>query len=326
MKIAILDDYQNVVKDLDIYSLLNDFEVTIYNDVSGSEDELVQRLLDQDGIVLIRERTKINHSLLARLPKLKLISQTGKKSNHLHLDACNQYKVAVAEGKGSPIAPSELCWTLILAASRHLVPYTNCLQQGHWQNSGDLGLGRAVNGLNMGIWGYGKIGQRIAQYAKTFGMNVLVWGSQSSREKSVSDGFEAAPTKQEFFLEADILSLHLRLNEATKGCVTYDDLQLMKTDALFVNISRAELIESNALVRALSEGRPGYAAIDVYEREPVLPDVEPLLAMPNVLCTPHLGYVEKNSYELYFQIAFENVISFFKGHPKNIANPEVLML
>jgi D-3-phosphoglycerate dehydrogenase len=292
MKIAILDDYQDVVRGLDCFSLLNNHEVTIFNTSPTSQDELVERLYDKDGIVLIRERTQITHSLLSRLPNLKLISQTGKISSHIDLDACNKYQVAVAEGMGSPIAPSELCWSMILAASRHVVPYSSNLRQGIWQNSGNLGLGRTLNGLTIGIWGYGKIGQRIARYAQAFEMKVLVWGSVESREKAVAHGFDAAATKEELFSTTDVLSLHLRLNDATKYCVTYDDLQQMKKDALLINISRAELIEPNALFNSLSEGRPGFAAIDVYDREPAMPDDEPLLKMPIVLCSPHICFVE----------------------------------
>ncbi len=324
MKIAILDDYQNAVKKLDCFALLDGLETTIYTATPVSFDELVDRLSDKDAVVLIRERTEISPELLVRLPHLKLISQTGKISNHINLESCNEHRVAIAEGVGSPIAPSELCWSLILASSRHIVPYVANLQQGSWQNSGSLGLGRSLNNLTIGIWGYGKIGQRIAQYAKAFGMKVMVWGSLASMQKAQSDGFEAASSKQEFFAQSDVLSLHLRLSPKTEACVTYDDLQLMKKDALIVNTSRAQLIETNALMRSLKAGRPGFAALDVYDSEPATLKDEPLLAMPNVLCAPHIGYVEKNNYELYFNIAFENVVSYFNGQAQNIANPEVL--
>lgn len=324
MKIAILDDYQNVVKGLNCYALLDGLDTTVYTDTPGSFDELVCRLLDKDAVVLIRERTEFSPELLTRLPNLKLISQTGKISNHINLESCNEHRVAVAEGVGSPIAPSELCWSLILASSRHIVPYVVNFQQGSWQYSGSLGLGRTLNNLTIGIWGYGKIGQRIAQYAKVFGMKIVVWGSQVSKQKALSDGFEAATSKQEFFAQSDVLSLHLRLSSKTEACVTYDDLQRMKKDALIVNTSRAQLIETNALIRSLKDGRPGFAALDVYDSEPTTLEQEPLLAMPNVLCAPHLGYVEKNNYELYFNIAFENVLNYFQGQPQNIANPEIL--
>ncbi len=324
MKIAILDDYQNVVNKLNCYAQLEGLDTTVYTDTPASFDELVNRLTDKEALVLIRERTEISPELLGRLPNLKLISQTGKISNHINVEACNQHRVAIAEGVGSPIAPSELCWSLILASSRHIVPYVDNFQQGDWQNSGSLGLGRTLNDLTMGIWGYGKIGQRIAQYARVFGMQVLVWGSETSRQKAQSDGFQTALSKQDFFAQSDVLSLHLRLSPKTEACVTYDDLQLMKQDALIVNTSRAQLIEAGALARSLGAGRPGFAALDVYDSEPATLEQEPLLAMPNVLCAPHIGYVEKNNYELYFNIAFENVVNYLNGAPQNIANPEVL--
>lgn len=324
MKIAILDDYQNVVKDLNCYSLLDGLDSTIYTDTPNSFEELVSRLSDKSAVVLIRERTEINPELLARLPNLKLISQTGKISNHIDLKSCNEHRVAVAEGVGSPIAPSELCWSLILASSRHIIPYVDNFQQGTWQSSGSLGLGRTLNKLTIGVWGYGKIGSRVAQYAKSFGMRILVWGSEESREKAAADGFQAASSKQELFAQSDVISLHLRLSAKTDSCVVYEDLQLMKKDALIVNTSRSQLIESNALIRSLKTGRPGFAALDVYDLEPARIENEPLLAMPNVLSTPHLGYVEKNNYELYFNIAFENLVNYFNGQPQNIVNPEFL--
>jgi len=324
MKIAILDDYQDAVRQLQAFRVLAGHEVQVLTESFSDSAELAPRIQDADALVLIRERTAITAELLARLPNLKLISQTGKISNHLDLTACTQAGVAVAEGVGSPVAPSELCWALVLAASRHLPAYAGNLAAGRWQDSGSLGLGRTLNGLTFGIWGYGKIGQRMARYAQAFGMQVLVWGSDSSRERALADGFAAAGSRSAFFEESDVLSLHLRLNEATRGLVRREDLARMKTDALLVNISRAELIEPGALAAALASGRPGYAAVDVYEQEPANAEIEPLLRMPNVLCTPHIGYVERNSYELYFRTAFENVVSFFSGNPQNIANPQVL--
>jgi D-3-phosphoglycerate dehydrogenase len=311
MNIAILDDYQRVVQELPCFALLRDHHVSVFSDSPSSLAEQVERLRDMDALVLIRERTGITEALLAQLPRLKLISQTGKISQHIDIAACQRHHITLAEGAGSPVAPAELCWTLVMAASRHLVPYVQNLQAGHWQQSGALGLGRTLAGLTCGIWGYGRIGQRVAQYARAFGMQVLVWGREPSRERAVADGFSVASTKAVFFSRSDIVSLHLRLNDATRACVSFADLQQMKTDALLVNVSRAELIENQALERSLRTGRPGFAALDVFEHEPLSPD-SPLLAMPNVLCTPHLGYVEKNSYELYFRAAFENVVNYFK--------------
>lgn len=324
MKIAILDDYQDAVRQLQAFTLLAGHEVQVLTESFSDSAELAQRIQDADALVLIRERTVITAELLTQLPKLKLISQTGKISNHLDLDTCSRAGVAVAEGVGSPVAPSELCWALVMAASRHLPAYAGNLAAGRWQDSGTLGLGRTLQGLTFGIWGYGKIGQRVARYAQAFGMQVMVWGREPSRQRALDDGFAVADSREALFEQSDVLSLHLRLNDATRGVVRGDDLARMKPDALLVNISRAELIESGALPAALTCGRPGYAAVDVFEQEPANAEIEPLLNMPNVLCTPHIGYVERNSYELYFRTAFENVVSFFAGRPENIANPEVL--
>ncbi|REG86873.1 D-2-hydroxyacid dehydrogenase family protein [Marinomonas pollencensis] len=308
MKIAILDDYQNVIKDLDCMSLLEAHDVTIVSDILTPEKK-IQALKEIEAVVLIRERTTIDEAFLAALPNLKVISQTGKISNHLDPEACRKYGVTVLEGVGSPVAPAELCWALVMAASRHLVPYASRLEEGQWQSSGPLGLGRTLAGLTFGIWGFGKIGQRIARYASAFGMKVLVWGSEESRQKAIDAGYDAASSKKMFFAQSDVLSLHLRLHDTTKGIVTKDDLTQMKRDALLVNISRAELLEKGALVDALRAGTPGFAAVDVFEQEPLAPS-DPLLSMPNVLATPHIGYVEKNSYELYCRVAFENLLAY----------------
>ncbi|UTW01614.1 D-2-hydroxyacid dehydrogenase family protein [Marinomonas rhizomae] len=318
MKIAILDDYQNRVKDLVCFDVLKGHDVHVFNETFLSIDDLVVNLKDFDVLVLIRERTVISEDLLANLPNLKLISQTGKISNHIDVKLCHKYGVAVAEGIGSPVAPSELCWGLVMSASRHIPEYVSQFSQGHWQQSGSLGLGRVLNGAVLGIWGYGKIGQRIAQYAKAFGMKVLVWGSESSRVLAKEHGFSAAESKAEFFHTADIITLHLRLNDATKAIVTEADLALMKADSLLVNTSRAELIESGALYAEMLANPNKRAAVDVFESEPATTENEPLLSLPNVLCTPHIGYVEKASYEIYFKIAFENVVAFADGKAENL--------
>jgi D-3-phosphoglycerate dehydrogenase / 2-oxoglutarate reductase len=324
VKIAILDDYQDAVRNLASFTRLAPYEVRVINETYRTTDDLVSAIGDVAVLVLIRERTRIDAPLLARLPRLKLISQTGKISNHLDLAACTRAKVLVAEGIGSPVAPSELCWALVMAASRHIPAYVQNLTEGAWQQSGPLGLGRTLRGLTFGIWGYGRIGKRVARYAHAFGMKVLVWGSEKSRIAAASDGFEAACDKASFFRRADVLSLHLRLNDATRGCVTRDDLARMKPDALIVNISRAGLVEENALFDELKAVPTKRAAIDVYDDEPIREASDPLLALPNVLCSPHLGYVEKNSYELYFEAAFENVVNYLEGRPTNIANRELL--
>jgi len=310
MKIAVLDDYQDVVKTLDCFKILNGHDVHVFNETCTDAEALAQKLFDFEVLVLIRERTQITEELLSKLPNLRLISQTGKISNHLNPALCQKYGVSVVEGIGSPVAPSELCWALIMAASRNIPEYVENLSRSQWQDSGVLGLGRALNGLTIGIWGYGKIGKRIAQYAKVFGMSVLVWGSEASRKLAEEDGFAAASTKLEFFSRADIVSLHLRLNEATKHCVTKADLACMKSDSLFVNTSRAELVEPDALYSEMKEKQTKRAALDVFLVEPANQTSEALMSLPNVLCSPHLGYVEKGSYELYFSVAFENVVAF----------------
>jgi D-3-phosphoglycerate dehydrogenase len=320
MHIVIPDDYQDAVRNLDCFKLLADHQVTIYNDSTTDINELAVRFADADALVLIRERSTISAELLARLPNLKLISQTGKISNHLDLHACTAHGVAVAEGVGSPVAPAELAWALIMNATRQLPAAIAGMQAGRWQTN----IGRALQGLTLGIWGYGKIGQRVARYAAAFDMPVLVWGSEASRQAAVAEGQQAAASREAFFEQSDILSLHLRLSASTQHLVQPADLARMKPDALLVNISRAELLVPGALEEALRQGRPGFAAVDVYEQEPIYDPGHPLLQLPNVLCTPHLGYVEQKGYELYFSKAFENVNAFAAGQPQNLANPEAL--
>lgn len=320
MHIVIPDDYQHVVRTLDCFNLLEGHEVSVYHDYCSDPDSLARRFEDAECLVLTRERTCVGASLLARLPGLKLISQTGKISNHLDLQACTAHGVAVAEGQGSPVAPAELAWSLILNSRRMLPQAIQAMKAGLWQ----VNIGRALKGQVLGIWGFGKIGRRVAQYARAFDTPVLVWGSEASRRAAVDAGFQAAESREAFFREADILSLHLRLTDSTRHLIGVEDLACMKPDALLVNISRAELIAPGALLESLRHGRPGFAALDVYEQEPVVDRLDPLLQMPNVLCTPHLGYVERDSYELYFGQAFANAVSFAAGQPQQIANPEVL--
>jgi D-3-phosphoglycerate dehydrogenase len=327
MKIAILDDYQDAVRHLESFQLLDGLDVKVFTNSARGLGQLAIRLAPFDTLVLIRERTALPRALLARLPNLKLISQTGKVSGHIDVAAATEHGIAIAEGVGSPVAPSELTWALIMAASRKIVPYATHLKDGLWQtasvNPALNGLGRVLKGSTLAIWGYGKIGKLVAGYGKAFGMRVLVWGSEASRQAAQADGCQAAPSRAAFFEQADVLSLHLRLNEATRALVKAEDLARMKPDALFVNTSRAELVEDGALEAALTRGRPGYAALDVFTDEPLAPDA-PLLKMPTVLATPHLGYVEKNSYELYLRAAFENVVNFAAGKPTNILNPPAL--
>ena len=312
--IAILDDYQDVVKTLPCFSILEGYQVSVFTTPANNFEHLVQRLQDVDGVVLIRERTAITKALLERLPKLKLISQTGKVAPHIDMAACEKHGVTVVDGTGSPVAPAELTWALLMAAQRRLPAYLQNLQAGQWQQSGDLGLGQCLSGKTLGIWGYGKIGQRMARYAQAFDMQVLVWGREASLAKALEDGHKVAKTKSDFFASSDILTLHLRLNEATENCVHLQDLMLMKTSALLVNTSRAELIEPDALYQALQSGRPGFAALDVYAQEPADKSTEPLVGLPNVVASPHLGFVEASGYELYFSQAFDNLHGYFSDH------------
>lgn len=320
MKIFILDDYQDVVKNLKCFSLLHEHDVHVLSTSYDHSDALATHIKDAEALVLIRERTHIDAHFLSKLPHLKLISQTGKVSNHIDISACTERHILVADGKGSPIAPSELCWALIMAASRHIPEYTKQLSNGIWQSSSNLGLGRSLHGLTLGIWGYGNIGRRIAQFGKVFGMNIVVWGSESSRMKASEDGFCAAESKSAFFASCDVLSLHLKLNDETKNCVTKADLEMMKSDSLFVNISRAELVESGALYEVMKQNPTKRAALDVFEVEPATLKNEPLLSLGNVLCTPHLGYVEQNNYEQYFKVAFENIVAYAHHKPQNLVN------
>ena len=327
MKIAVLDDYQDAVRTLDCFKLLEGHEVKVFNNTTRGLGQLAIRLAPFDALVLIRERTRLSRALLEKLPNLKLISQTGKLAGHVDVAAATERGVAIAEGVGSPVAPAELTWALIMAASRKIVPYANNLKDGLWQtasiNPALNGLGVVLKGRTLAIWGYGKIGRMIAGYGKAFGMSVLVWGREDSRTAALADGHQAAASREEFFERADVLTVHLRLVDATRGIVTAQDLGRMKKSALFVNTSRAELVEEGALEAALPQGRPGGAALDVFASEPLAPDA-PLLRMPTVLATPHLGYVERDSYELYFEAAFRNVVNFAEGKPSGILNPEVL--
>jgi D-3-phosphoglycerate dehydrogenase / 2-oxoglutarate reductase len=319
MKITILDDYQNAVQNLKSFKILEGFNVQIINYTEKDISKLAELLKDSEVIVLIRERTEITEDLLSRLPNLKLISQTGKKSNHINISACTKYKVAVAEGVGSPTAPSELAWILIMNTVRQIPQAIQAMKDAKWQTN----IGYTIRGKTIGIWGYGKIGQQIAKYANVFGANVVVWGSESSKNQAILDGFQKADSKHDFFSKSDIITLHLRLNENTLEVVKETDLNIMKPDAVLINTARAELIEKGALLKSLKNGRPGFAGLDVYEEEPIYNSNYELLQLPNVVCTPHLGYVEINSYELYFEKAFENVINYSNGNPTNIANPEV---
>lgn len=324
MKIAILDDYQDCVRHLPCFSLLNGHEVKVFCNSARGTGQLAIRLAPFDALVLIRERTVLTRGLLQKLPNLKLISQTGKVSGQIDVAAATAGGITIVEGVGDPTAPAELTWALIMAASRKLPQYVGLLKEGLWQTSSLHPArntpGTVLKGRILGIWGYGKIGRIIAGYARAFGMRVLVWGRPGSLAAALTDGFEAAASQAAFFSEADIVTLHLRLNDATRACVGAADLAAMKASALFVNTSRAELVTPGALEAALRSGKPGQAALDVYESEP-LPATSVLLRMDNVLASPHLGYVEADSYELYFRAAFQNIVDYAAGTPRHVLNP-----
>lgn len=333
MNIVILDDYQDAVRKLDCAARLDPFPAKVFTNTVKGIGQLAVRLKDADVIVLIRERTHITRALLDKLPRLKLVAQTGRVGSHIDVAACTERGIAVAEGVGSPVAPAELTWALIMAAMRRLPQYIGNLKHGAWQQSGlksaamppNFALGSVLRGKTLGIWGYGQIGQLVAAYGKAFGMHVMIWGSEASRSAAAGDGYVPAATREAFFEQADVLSLHLRLAEGTQGIVTLEDLSRMKPTSLFVNTSRAELIQPDALISALNRGRPGLAAVDVFESEPILQG-HALLRIESCICTPHIGYVEQESYERYFSAAFDNVVNFIRGTPTHIVNPGALQV
>jgi D-3-phosphoglycerate dehydrogenase len=322
MNISILDDYHDTVRTLDCFKKLNGHDVQIWNDHVQDTEALTQRLKETEALVLIRERTKISAPLLERLPKLKLISQRSVYP-HIDIDACTRLGIIVSSNQHTDTpsyAAAELTWGLILAAMRQIPQQVAALKAGRWQ----IGVGYTLRGKTLGIFGYGRIGSVIAGYAKAFGMKVLVWSNEDSLARARTDGYPTAQSKEAFFEESDVISLHLRLVNATRGIVTAGDLARMKPTALIVNTSRAPLIEPGALVRALQTGRPGMAAVDVYEEEPVLDTSYPLLGMENVVCTPHIGYVTRDEYEVQFADIFDQITAYCAGNPINVVNPAVL--
>jgi D-3-phosphoglycerate dehydrogenase len=322
MKISILDDYFDTLRALACFQKLKDHDVRVWTDHVQEIDKLAERLKDTEVLVLIRERTKIQAPLLERLSKLKLISQRSVYP-HIDIDACTRLGVIVSSSQhaGTPCyAAAELTWGLILAAVRQIPQQMDALKAGKWQ----IGVGDTLRGKTLGIFGYGRIGSVVAGYGKAFGMKVLVWSGEAARERARTDGYAVARSKEAFFEECDVISLHLRLYSATRGIVTAADLALMKPTALIVNTSRAPLIEPGALAQALRMGRPGMAAVDVYEEEPMVDTSYPLLAMKNVVCTPHIGYVTRDEYELQFSEIFDQIAAYCAGAPINVVNPAVL--
>ena len=331
MNIIILDDYQDAVRKLRCAAKLEHLNAKVFTNTVKGIGQLSVRLRDAEVLVLIRERTQFPRQLLEKLPKLKLIAQTGRVGPHVDVEACTRLGIAVAEGVGSPIAPAELTWALIMASMRRLPQYIGNLKHAAWQQSGlksgsmppNFGLGMVLRGKTLGLWGYGRIGQLVAGYGRAFGMTVRIWGSEASRLRAEADGYEVSGSREELFETSDVLSLHLRLTADTRNLIGPDDLARMKTTSLLVNTSRAELIQEGALVAALNRSRPGMAAVDVFESEPILQGHQ-LLRLENAVCTPHIGYVEQDSYEMYFDAAFENILNFIKGTPTHIVNPEAL--
>jgi D-3-phosphoglycerate dehydrogenase len=322
VKVSILDDYFDTLRMLRCFETLAGHDVTIWSDHVQDTDALAERLRDCEALVLIRERTEIRTPLLERLPELRLISQRSVYP-HIDIETCTRLGIVVSSNMHADTpsyAAAELTWGLVLAAMRQIPQQMASLRAGEWQ----MGVGWTLRGKTLGIYGYGRIGTVVAGYGRAFGMNVLVWSSETSRERARADGHETAENRDAFFEACDVLSLHLRLKKATRGVITGADLALMKPTALLVNISRAGLIQPGALVSSLRAGRPGMAAVDVYDEEPLRDVDEPLLNMDNVVCTPHIGYVSRDEWELQFADVFDQINAYATGSPINVVNPEVL--
>jgi D-3-phosphoglycerate dehydrogenase len=316
VKVAVSDDYQGAVATLDCFSRLAGHEVTIHRDTVKDVDALAERFREAEVLVLIRERTRVSRQLVEQLPALRLIAQTGRGIPHIDLDACTERGVAVCVGNGSPVAPAELTWGLVLAARRHIPLETAAVRAGRWQTT----IGSELAGSTLGIYGYGSIGALVACYGSAFGMRVIATGREGSLARAAAAGI-ATVSHEALFRDSDVLSLHVKLTDETRGVVTSGDLASMMASALLVNTARAGLIEPGALAAALELGRPGFAAVDVFEDEPVPAD-DPLIARKNALCTPHLGYVTRESYELYLGQAFDQINAFAAGQPFGVVNPE----
>lgn len=322
MKISILDDYHDTVRTLAAFGKLAGHDVRIWNDHVQDVEALAERLQDTEALVLIRERTQIRRPLIERLPELELISQRSVWP-HIDVPACTERGVLVCSNMHAATpsyATAELTWALVLAAMRQIPQQMASLKAGNWQ----CGVGRSLRGKTLGVYGWGRIGGAVAEYARAFGMKVLVWAREASRSRAARDRWSVPASKEQFFEQCDVISLHMRLVDATRGIVTEEDLARMKPDALIVNTSRAGLIAPGALVAALRAGRPGMAAVDVYEQEPVRDREHPLLAMSNVICTPHIGYVTKDEYEVAFADIFDQILAYVVGKPVHMVNPEAL--
>lgn len=322
MKIVVLDDYADMFRKSSGYGLLKDHEIVIHRDTVKALDELAARLADADIVVATQERTLFPRALIERLPRLKLIAQTGSHRHHFDRAACSErgILVCVAPGGAKAYSTCELTWALILASLRHLPYEVEQMKRGYWNTTAGIEL----YGKTLGVYGLGKIGGWVAEVGRAFKMRVLVWGREASKERARREGYEVPASREQFFAQSDVLTLHLFANPETEGIVKAADLACMKPTALIVNTSRMRLIEPGALVQALRNGRPGYAAVDVYEEEPVLGAAHPLLHMPNVLCTPHLGYAVQEKFEAFYRTAAENILAFAAGKPINVYNEEAL--
>jgi len=322
MHIAVLDDYQDAFRGLACHARLAGHEVVVYRDTVKEPAALAARLIEADAVVLTQQRSFFPKAVIDALPRLKLVSLTGRNARHVDVDACTDrgIAVAIARGVGNPSAPAELAWGLILSALRHIPEEVQRLKDGRWQGT----VGTGIAGKTLGLYAYGRIGSIVANVGKAFGMRVVCWGREGSTARAREAGFEVAADRRALFESADVLSLHLPLKPETRGIVTAEDLARMKPTALLVNVSRAPLIAEGVLAAALTQGRPGRAAVDVYESEPVLDASHPLVLMENVVCTPHLGYVEESTYEAYYGAAVDNIVAYASGAPANVINPEAL--
>jgi len=320
MKIVIPDDYQDMVDQLPCFSLIRHHDVKRYREPARDLNELVERLKDADVVVSIRERVEFSRALLERLPKLKLIALVGRNSQMIDFPAATELGIPISTGESnSPVAPAELTLALIVASRRNVALEAERMRAGKWPCT----LSHRIRGSTLGIFGLGHIGALVAAGGKGLGMNVLVWGQKNSLEKAAAAGYEAAKNKADLIERADVLSVSVRLRPETRGIVGPEDLARMKPTALFVNVARAELVAPGALLDALKKGRPGYAAMDVYEEEPITGGNHPYLKMDNVLCTPHLGWAEWDNFELYFRECFEQIVRFEKGEEMRLGNPKV---
>lgn len=324
MKIAVLHDYANVFPTTRAFPRLKDHQVTVHTDAYTEPERVVEQVRGHDALLLTQQRVRLTRPIIERLPDLRFISQTGRNTYHLDLAACTERGIVVSAGAGGGGSPysttAELAWGLILCSLRHLPYEVESFKSGNWHTT----VGTRLFGRTLGVYAFGHIGGALARVGKAFGMNVVCWGREGSTARARAEGFEIAARREAFFESADVISLHLPGNKDTRGLITAADLARMKADALLVNTSRASIIEEGALVAALAKGRPGFAAVDVYEEEPVVGAKHPLLKMKNAICTPHLGYAERGSYEALYRLAVDQLLAYVEGKPINVANPEAL--